>query len=519
MRGDDRTDFYRSNRDYGNLLDGEEVGDEDEDEYEDERKSPEQGEDPVSQEYFEWREQLKELERQKLRRRNGQSIGRSNNNGNNASEERRSLPYDNYGSFFGPSKPVVARRIIEDARAKEDIELAAARIVREAPEHRSVNGTFSFSRSTSEAETTTEPLEQARPIKEAVVKLQHLKESRDYSFLFTDEDLSTSPKKDAQSSNSRNSDRDRPQQTSPHVTKMGIAAQKGTPLKSSSTTKLNISTQHKAKVVQERQSHPTNKLSKPAGMAPSLKTKPSFNGLNSDKVISGPGRPSQASASMHVAKLMNGKEAVSQSGVQPKKAGTTGRSWNGVQSMKIGQSLPDGSGSSVKPGKSALVSAAHNSAPAGNVERKTASENKQRIPIGNAQQKQVSVGRVDLRRPIQSSKPSKQIIKTARKSVLTGRAHKRPLESESEDSFLVDDDDDGGDVSSTIRKMFGYNPNKYRHLDDEDDRNMEANFRTIQMEEKRSAKIAREEDERELALLEEEERAERLKKEARKRKR
>lgn len=98
MRGDDRTDFYRSNRDYGNLLDGEEVGDEDEDEYEDERKSPEQGEDPVSQEYFEWREQLKELERQKLRRRNGQSIGRSNNNGNNASEERRSLPYDNYRS-------------------------------------------------------------------------------------------------------------------------------------------------------------------------------------------------------------------------------------------------------------------------------------------------------------------------------------------------------------------------------------------------------------------------------------
>jgi protein SPT2 len=54
-------------------------------------------------------------------------------------------------------------------------------------------------------------------------------------------------------------------------------------------------------------------------------------------------------------------------------------------------------------------------------------------------------------------------------------------------------------------------------MDDEDDRNMEVGFSKIQAEERRSAKIAREEDEREQELIEAEERAERARK-AKKRK-
>jgi protein SPT2 len=69
--------------------------------------------------------------------------------------------------------------------------------------------------------------------------------------------------------------------------------------------------------------------------------------------------------------------------------------------------------------------------------------------------------------------------------------------------------DADSDVSRIIRKMFGYDPSKYADLDDEDDRSMEVGFRTIQMEEKRSARMAREEDARELALIKEEERLER----------
>ena len=77
---------------------------------------------------------------------------------------------------------------------------------------------------------------------------------------------------------------------------------------------------------------------------------------------------------------------------------------------------------------------------------------------------------------------------------------------ESEEFYL----DDAEDVSNLIRTMFHYNPRKYGDFhDDEDDRNMEVGFRRIQMEEKWSARMAREEDARELALIKQEENLER----------
>eukprot|EP00850_Spirogloea_muscicola_P011055 SM000067S20332 [mRNA] locus=s67:403837:405391:+ [translate_table: standard] len=98
-------------------------------------------------------------------------------------------------------------------------------------------------------------------------------------------------------------------------------------------------------------------------------------------------------------------------------------------------------------------------------------------------------------------------------------------EYDDDDSFVASDDDDQasgavgyGGVSSMIRKMFGYDPNKYRGMDDRDDRDMEVSFARVQAEERRrqcscvpqaSARLAREEDAREEALLEKE-RQERL---------
>ena len=52
-------------------------------------------------------------------------------------------------------------------------------------------------------------------------------------------------------------------------------------------------------------------------------------------------------------------------------------------------------------------------------------------------------------------------------------------------------------VSSIIQKLFRYSLNKYAYLDDEDHRNMETSFKHIQVEERRSARLARKEDERE----------------------
>ncbi|KAF3499006.1 hypothetical protein DY000_02057187 [Brassica cretica] len=53
--------------------------------------------------------------------------------------------------------------------------------------------------------------------------------------------------------------------------------------------------------------------------------------------------------------------------------------------------------------------------------------------------------------------------------------------------------------------------NRYAGRDD-DDRNMEANFDDIMKEERRSARIAREEDEKEAQLIAQEEERERLRK-------
>eukprot|EP00850_Spirogloea_muscicola_P016702 SM000137S00480 [mRNA] locus=s137:352570:354334:- [translate_table: standard] len=108
--------------------------------------------------------------------------------------------------------------------------------------------------------------------------------------------------------------------------------------------------------------------------------------------------------------------------------------------------------------------------------------------------------------------PSKRPIGAVQSPYL--KRHKPEVvkdEYDDDDSFVASDDDDQASgaaaydgVSSMIRKMFGYDPNKYRGMDDRDDRDMEVSFARVQAEERRSARLAREEDAREEALLEKE---------------
>lgn len=66
-------------------------------------------------------------------------------------------------------------------------------------------------------------------------------------------------------------------------------------------------------------------------------------------------------------------------------------------------------------------------------------------------------------------------------------------------------------VRQMVRETIKYNPAKYVGRD-EDDRNMVAGFASIQMEERRSAKLGRKEDQEQLLMIQEEERRERAKK-------
>ncbi|XP_013775976.1 protein SPT2 homolog [Limulus polyphemus] len=96
------------------------------------------------------------------------------------------------------------------------------------------------------------------------------------------------------------------------------------------------------------------------------------------------------------------------------------------------------------------------------------------------------------------------------------------IESDDEDQDLsdfIDDDpqEDEGDYSSIIRKMFGYNKQKYAHMDDDDD-DMEASYVDIMKEEKRSAKIGMMEDLEDIRREEEERKKMLLKKKLQKQK-
>uniref|UniRef100_T1PIQ5 Protein SPT2 homolog n=1 Tax=Musca domestica TaxID=7370 RepID=T1PIQ5_MUSDO len=67
-------------------------------------------------------------------------------------------------------------------------------------------------------------------------------------------------------------------------------------------------------------------------------------------------------------------------------------------------------------------------------------------------------------------------------------------EYDSELDDFIDDGDEEEDYSSHIKAIFGYDKSKYRDLDEEDDRMMEASFAQIQREEYISKKIGMQED-------------------------
>ncbi|PHU28404.1 hypothetical protein BC332_00497 [Capsicum chinense] len=112
--------------------------------------------------------------------------------------------------------------------------------------------------------------------------------------------------------------------------------------------------------------------------------------------------------------------------------------------------------------------------------------------------------------------PSMEIPQSGKSKVMPKQANRQKQAAPPSDARKLKRRRDGAEAISMIRKMFGYNPNKYQ--DDDDTSDMEANFNDILREEKQSAKIAMKEDQEELRKIEEQERRERLRRQAKKRK-
>lgn len=102
------------------------------------------------------------------------------------SGSKRPPAKDNFGSFFGKVEKVVAKRVVDEQRARE----IAAREARAADAEKAAkaraesrNGAMRPPSSGSAARPAAKP----KPVNPVAVKAQKLKDNRDYSFLFSDE--------------------------------------------------------------------------------------------------------------------------------------------------------------------------------------------------------------------------------------------------------------------------------------------------------------------------------------------
>ncbi|XP_019098348.1 PREDICTED: uncharacterized protein LOC104774002 [Camelina sativa] len=87
-----------------------------EDEEEEEERQPPKEE----LEYLELREKMKETMWKNLRKGSA--------NAQSSQERRRKLPYKDFGSFFGPSQPVISSRVIQESKSLLENELRTAKM-------------------------------------------------------------------------------------------------------------------------------------------------------------------------------------------------------------------------------------------------------------------------------------------------------------------------------------------------------------------------------------------------------
>ncbi|XP_052196115.1 probable starch synthase 4, chloroplastic/amyloplastic [Diospyros lotus] len=442
MQGYDR-DGYEDFSEYE-----EDVEEEGEEEYEEEEEAPQPTQEEL--EYLELRQQLKDSFRKQIKKESGSSHV-------NSQEKKKKLPYENFGSFFGPSKPVIAQRVIQESKSLLENHHMAAKVAK--PYHE---------KSKSSSSTTTGSKSQVRDhrpkaVNELKTKVQKLKDTRDYSFLLSDDAQIPAPTKDHPSRNfpARNSEARStqvPARSKQSLTNTGRQVPNGR----EERKPLSTSSQ-----MLPKSGPPRTPASKPIQKA--FDPRKQIGNSNG----SGPGRP------------VGPKSLPSKT-----PAATTERR---VSAAGAKSSVP----SVHRPPASKLHS--------------SASKQVLKHPLDMKKEFQESSRAKQLpKQPVPSSKPqiNKPPVKiSSRPTIREDRPKKRPARRYSDD----EDDDDGGRAISMIRSMFGYNPNKYAD-DDEDDMDMEANFDDIMREEDRSARIARKEDEEELRKIEEEERRERLRK-------
>ncbi|KAI3778749.1 hypothetical protein L2E82_08132 [Cichorium intybus] len=445
--------------DYEDEYEEDGVGEYEEEEEEEEHRLPTQEES----EYLELRQKLKESIRKKMKKDSGSSLA-------NSREKKNKMPYDNFGSFFGPSRPVIAQRVIQESKSLLENPHLAEKASKSKNVHPQQN------KGSSSIPTTSKPRPNGPPRKvdtwaKPKAKIQMLKNTRDYSFLLSDDaELPIQPKNPPKPVSTP-----RPEaHLSPRPQINGVR-----------------------KVIngrEERRPLLPNKV-KPSGQQqsqrPSGSSKMTSTSLDSRKQLgSGPGRPSGQQSQRPSGPSKPPPVAAKQKAIPPPSSRTIS------------------TGHNHKPLPSRPLPAVTHKKPLEQKRDERGSQFQQRRDERGLQL-QSNKGNV-VRKPVLSSKPQMKQQQVARLSSSGQQRERERVQKRPSRPFEDDDDDDATKALSMIRSMFKYDPKKYR--DDDDDSDMEAGFDDIMREEKRSAWIAAKEDEEELKKIEEEERRERMRK-------
>ncbi|EAZ18139.1 hypothetical protein OsJ_33688 [Oryza sativa Japonica Group] len=527
---DDYEDEYYSEDPYDE--EGEGAGQE----YAEEDDEPPEGQ----QEFLQIRERLKEQIRRKAQAASASAAGRSS-----SSHDRK--PQSTFGSFFGPSKPVISQRVIEERKSLKELQNTASMSRDRRPSAKEIP-------SSSKVQSKTNGHHHKQKIvNEAKRKAEALKDNRDYSFLLSDDaDISPSPmeKPVARSSLSQKSDRESTHSavksraptgqtarlSNGYGLKNTLSSQRHTEGRVDSNRKVAGANRERVVLPDNGRMHSvvrngstqattskaaSQKLPSKAPIAnrPPIKSVSDqslrANHSASKQLLSQNGRP-QSSQSQRMQSTSHGQRPhqpvqsqwplQSLQGRRPQQSPQNTRPQLMSKSQRPQQSLQrqrpqlssqnerlESSERQRPPSQSYRPQSSQGQRPS-SVQGRQYSEQR-RIQANDrvkSAERQI--------RPPSKPMPSRQIPSNGMRDAHAKK--KQPMKRRFND--LSEDEED---PLAMIRSMFRYDPSKYAGRDD-DDSDMEADFATIEMEEQRSARIAKEEDDEQLRLIEEEERRE-----------
>ncbi|XP_021273839.1 uncharacterized protein LOC110408982 isoform X2 [Herrania umbratica] len=419
-------------------------------------------------EYLELRQRLKESIRRK-RKQSGAGLS--------SQEKEKRLPYDNFGSFFGPSQPVIAQRVIQESKSLLENQHLVSKML----------SSSQSSKKNSVSNSAGSKLGQRGQVPKATSelrkKVEKLKVARDYSFLSDDAEvpapLREPPPRNVNVPTSEARSAQMPPKSKP-------------PLGSNSNNGRNV-----RGIREERKPVPLNgQMHSKAGSYKSSASKPNVISMDSKKQLGvnngiGPGRPVGVSNGIGA-----GRPVGVSNGVGPGRRTGPKAVPLKMPIAKIEKKISGPAARNLPPSAQKAPSSKMHS-----------SDSKQHLQMKKGSQER-SKDKIMPQRPVISSKPQvnklvKQVSSQSHTTSNVQRPKKKQL-SEDEKALMM------------IRNMF--HTERYPVCDDDDDSDMEANWDEIMKEERRSAKIARQEDEEQLRLIEEEERRERMRKVAKKRK-